>query len=178
LKNGDLNLALWELEGAIGESRFPEAQRQTLRELEAAGNLQRGAQVQPATADEWVLTEQLYSQIIDRLVQDVPKHPAILQLLALRPEIVVSVRKQTVELDESTLRGRLAILLSENYFADPTNGNAAWKELGRRGAGSAKPNVYRELDKLAEMGFLRKVDGGYQSVPGMKVTKNRVEAVA
>lgn len=132
----------------------------------------------PASAGEWLLTEQLYSQILDRLVQDVPKHPSILQLLALRPEIVVTVKKQTVELDGSSLRGRLAILLSENFFEDPTTGNAAWKELDKRGTGSAKPNVYRELDKLTEMGFLVKVDGGYQSVPGMKVSKNRVEAAA
>jgi hypothetical protein len=29
--------------------------------------------------------------------------------------------------------------------------------------------VYRELDKLAELGFLTKEDGGYQAVAGMKV---------
>lgn len=77
-----------------------------------------------------------------------------------------------------TRSGLPAIAFLTKRGEDPATGNAAWKELDKRGTGSAKPNVYRELDKLTEMGFLVKVDGGYQSVPGMKVTKNRVEAAA
>lgn len=33
---------------------------------------------------------------------------------------------------------------------------------------TSKPNVYRECDNLAAMGFLTKVDGGYQTVPDMR----------
>lgn len=47
-------------------------------------------------------------------------------------------------------------------------------ELTRRGVSVAKPSVYKECDILTEMGFLRKEQGGYQAVPGMKV--NIVEA--
>jgi hypothetical protein len=39
-------------------------------------------------------------------------------------------------------------------------------ELQRRGQSTAKPNVYRELDKLALHGFLTKEDGGYRVVAG------------
>jgi hypothetical protein len=33
-----------------------------------------------------------------------------------------------------------------------------------------KPNVYKECDALTELGFLTKEDGGYQAVPGMKIS--------
>jgi hypothetical protein len=125
-----------------------------------------------------VLSDALYSQILSRLLQDLPEHPRVLQLLASRPEIMVRVQKQTVELDDTTLGGRLAILVSEKFFDGKASGHSAWQELEKRGIGSSKPNVYRGLDKLTEMGFLLKLDGGYQSAPGMKVTKKTIEAAA
>jgi Fe2+ or Zn2+ uptake regulation protein len=42
-------------------------------------------------------------------------------------------------------------------------------ELQRRGQSTAKPNVYRELDKLALHGFLTKENAGYLAVKGMKI---------
>ncbi len=54
------------------------------------------------------------------------------------------------------------------------NGNTAFNELKRRGVKTAKPNVYRELDALAELGFATKEPAGYQRVPGIKITKNEV----
>jgi len=125
-----------------------------------------------------VLSDALYSQILSRLLQDLPEHPRVLQLVASRPEIMVRVQKKTVELDDTTLSGRLAILISEGFFGEKNSGHSAWQELEKRGIGSSKPNVYRALDKLTEMGFLLKLDGGYQSAPGMKVTKKTLEAAA
>lgn len=133
----------------------------------------------PSNGEPSVLSDPLYQQILSRLLQDLPENPRVLQLMASRPEIVVNVQKQSVELDGSTLRGRLAILVSEDFFKEePVNGNVVWKELQRRGIGTAKPNVYRELDGLTKMGFLVKSSEGYQAVPGMKVTKKTIEAAA
>lgn len=106
-----------------------------------------------------------YETIRERLLRD----PAVLAVLASRPEIDVEVRRVRIEASDQTLYGRLAILVAEGYFDEPRNGNTAWNELKRRGQSSAKPNVYRELDKLASQGFLTKESGGYQSVVGMKV---------
>jgi hypothetical protein len=122
------------------------------------------------------LSDALYSQILNRLLQDLPEHPRVLQLVTSRPEIVVKVQKKTVELDATTVRGRLAILISENFFDETVGGYAAWKHLGSLGFRCSNPNVYRELDSLTEMGFLTKSKQGYSTVPGMKVTKNRIEA--
>jgi hypothetical protein len=95
------------------------------------------------------------------------------------PVIDVTVRKYVIEADDTTLRGRLAVLISQNFFDAGATGNSAFNELKRRGFGTAKPNVYRELDKLAEFGFVTKEGGeGYKSVPGMKVNVKEVSAIA
>jgi len=84
------------------------------------------------------------------------------------------VTRRTIEADGDSLRGQVAILISEKFFDDISTGNAAFNELKRRGKSVAKPSVYRECDKLAEMGFLTKEADGYRAVPGMKV--NIIEA--
>jgi hypothetical protein len=100
---------------------------------------------------------------------------AALQISAEKPELSVTVQRKVIDVDGSTLRGRLAQMVAEGWFNDPMTGNAAYNELQRRGFGTAKPNVYRELDKLAEWGFLTKESsGGYQAVQGMKVNIREV----
>ena len=109
--------------------------------------------------------DELYRYIIARAQRD----PRILQVLARRPELLVTIERETIEADGKTLRGALALLISKKFFDAPQNGNAAFNELKRLGRAVAKPNVYRELDKLAELGFVTKEEGGYQAVPGMTV---------
>jgi hypothetical protein len=95
-----------------------------------------------------------------------------------KPVIDVTVRKYVIEADDSTLRGKLALLISQNFFDSEQTGNAAYNECQRRGFSTAKPNVYRELDKLAALGFLTKEGNGYKTVPGMKVNVKEVSAIA
>jgi hypothetical protein len=113
---------------------------------------------------------QLYQAIRHRLLKDA----AVLRVLAEKPTIRVEVVRSVVEASGSTLRGRLALLVAEGFFKSAATGNAAYVELQRRAFSTAKPNVYRELDKLAELGFLTKEQGGYLAVAGMLV--NIVEA--
>jgi hypothetical protein len=124
----------------------------------------------PADVLKWA------DQIRDDVIAVLRNDPVVLEILASRPEITVNVKREKITLDGTTLRGRLAILVSESFFDAGANGNTAFNELKRRGVATAKPNVYRELDKLTEMGFLLKSDAGYQAVPGMKV--NLVEVAA
>lgn len=107
----------------------------------------------------------LYLAIKERAAKD----PGILELLATRPELHVKITRQKIEADGSTLRGGLAALISERFFESPQNANRAFIELKRRGRTVSIPNVYRELDKLAELGFVTKEANGYQAVAGMKV---------
>jgi hypothetical protein len=109
--------------------------------------------------------EQIYRYIVARAEKD----PRILAILVNRPELRVTIERQTIEANAETLRGALALLISRKFFDTPQNGNAAFNELKRLGRAVAKPNVYRELDKLAELGFVTKEETGYLAVPGMKV---------
>jgi hypothetical protein len=122
-------------------------------------------------------SEELYQKILSRLVRDVPSNPQILRLMATQPEILVQVKKTTLEIDGQTLKGRLARLIVEGFFQNAATGHAAYQELVKRGASTAKPNVYRGLDELATMGFLLKIPNeGYVAAPGMKVTEKVLEA--
>ena len=105
-----------------------------------------------------------YRFIRDRAMRD----PQVLCILAQQPEILVKLERPTVNLDGNTLRGGLARMIHDGFFKEAKNGNSSFVELKRRGVAVAKPNVYRELDKLAEMGFLTKEATGYQAVADMK----------
>lgn len=109
--------------------------------------------------------ETIYRYVIERA----KKEPGVLELLLKKPELRVKVERQILSVDGGTLRGQLALLIKKGFFDLPKNGNTAFNEVQRLGRKVAKPNVYRELDGLAEMGFLTKEDAGYQSVPEMKV---------
>lgn len=109
----------------------------------------------------------LYARIRARLLKDAP---ALMKILAVKPEINVAVTRDVIEVDGKTLRGRLARLIADGFFDEARAGNAAFSELQRLGFSTAKPNVYRELDGLAALGFLTKEPtGGYQAVTDMKV---------
>jgi hypothetical protein len=105
--------------------------------------------------------------------------PAILQLAAERPELRVMITRPTVELNTSTLRGQIAKLIADDYFAKPTPAKEVFRELVRLGYISPKAVrlgglVAAETAKLAELGFLTLESEGFQAVAGMKV--NLVEA--
>jgi hypothetical protein len=110
--------------------------------------------------------EALYQEIKGRLINDAP---ALLRVLAVKPEIEVTVERKTINLDETKPIGRVAKLIAEGFFDSPISPNAAHVELQRLGKGTSKPNVYKICDDLAAMGFLTKEASGYQAVPGMKI---------
>lgn len=107
--------------------------------------------------------------IAQEVIKLILKDARIIELRTVKPELRVNVTREVVNLDGKTLRGKLAGLIATKYFDTPRNGNMAFVELKRLGFPTAKPNVYRECDTLAEMGFLTKEEGGYLAVEGMKV---------
>ena len=114
--------------------------------------------------------EAMYQRILARLKKEAP---ALLKILTLKPSMEITVETYVLEVDGKTLKGKLAEMISQHWFDEPKVGNAAYNELQRRGFGTAKPNVYRELDVLAGLGFLTKETDGYQVVKDMKVNIKR-----
>ena len=107
--------------------------------------------------------------IYDEMKHRAQKDPGILELLTRRPELRVKVERQTVQMDDSTIIGRIARLVHEGYFKQARNGPTVQKELKRRGCDQPATNLYKPLNKLTEMGFLTLEPDGFQEVPEMKV---------
>lgn len=138
--------------------------RRRIEEAEAAPKPKAAAK-EPQVAG--VIDEDaLYARLLERPL----RAPPLLKLTAAKPEMEVRRQRQVIEVSHSTLKGRLAGMISEGFFDSPSTGSAAYSELReRRGFSTSKPNVYRELDNFAEMGFVTKEEGGYKAVPGMKI---------
>lgn len=109
----------------------------------------------------------LYFQFKSRLLRD-PQ--AIIALRALTPEIEVMITRPTITMEGKTLPGRLAALLAAKWFDAPRIQAEIYKELVRTGPDVNRGNLYQQLKKLKEIGFLSEEgDGNYQAVPEMKV---------
>lgn len=100
--------------------------------------------------------------------------PAMLVMVdSNRPELQVRIDRPVLEMDGDTIPGRIALLISEKYFTDPKQLTQVIGEFKRRGWVDAKAGagiLSRAISSIAEKGFLTIEDGGYQAVPGMKIT--------
>jgi hypothetical protein len=126
------------------------------------------------------------SALAPPVVSPVPNGPSqdevSMSLEVRRPVIDLTIRRYAIEANDETLIGRLAPLISENFFDSPRKTEHINEEFRVRGWASqlgrpAPKNL--EMAKLAEYGFIRIVgQGSYQSVPGMKVNIKEVSEVA
>jgi hypothetical protein len=126
-----------------------------------------------ADAGDGAISAGLYEAIKARLISEAPE--VLLKVVASRPELDVTVQRHVVEADGNSLRGRIAQLLAGGWFQDVKTGHGTFLELKRLGFSTSKPNVYKECDKLAALGFLTKESGGYRVVADALV---RVREVA
>jgi hypothetical protein len=161
----------------------------------ASGNVEKDpASVIPSEARNLALSADSPNPIFKALTQDeqekewgfmlawmrkkAENDPVVLRVLSLHPEIQVAVQRRMIELSDQSLKGRTALLISEGFFDSGATGYQVWHELGRRGVGSAKPNVYTACAELCTMGFLTAEKDGnstnYKRVPGLKITKKEI----
>jgi hypothetical protein len=134
---------------------------------QSAGNGKLVTHTQPFT----VLSEsqeKIYRYIIRRAEED----PRLLKILTTERELLVHIETPVLEVNGATLKGGLALLIHKGFFATPKSGKTVFNELQRLGRRTAKRNVYRELDGLAELGFLTKEGGGYRATE-LKVSVKR-----
>ena len=122
----------------------------------------------PAPGPDWYSKhdlETIYHHILARAAKD----PGILQLLAAKPELRVTVQRTVIELEDTTLAGKCARLIYKGFFKSPMGVAATQKELRRLGSDQPTTNVRRALEKLNEQGFLTAEADGYQAVEDMKI---------
>jgi hypothetical protein len=108
--------------------------------------------------------EPLYQWVLDRLL----KEPAVLSLNLPRPEIHVTESREVIEADGKTLRGRLALMLHDGFFDEPTTSGIIQADLTKRGFNTAAPNIAKELAELASMGFVTRDNKWWRAVEGIQ----------
>jgi len=115
-----------------------------------------------------------------RLAQEDPPTAAVVaQLTQSHPELRVTKERRVLEMNASDTPGRIALLLSENYFDTPRDQSDVTKEFKRRGWFEAKTSnaaIIKPMAKLTEWGFFTKEEDGYKAVAGMKVRIVEVQA--
>jgi hypothetical protein len=123
--------------------------------------------------------EKVYQYIKRRLLDDLAVDPIFMQLLAVRPEIEVLLERRKVTLDTSTLKGRVARLIAQGFFASAKATSAVRAELKRTGSdpggGGGLSDV---LGALKRDGFLTDMNGGYVLAPDVKVSERDVTVVS
>jgi hypothetical protein len=116
--------------------------------------------------------ESMYQYVVQRLAADPP--PSLIQLLRTVPEIEILRKRETIQIDSTSVKGRLAELIAEGFFNSIKRANAVPPEVAKVGITCTKPAIYQALDDLTSKRFLIKTKGTgghiqYQAVAGMKV---------
>lgn len=121
----------------------------------------------------WTMEEEeLYQKFKARLLQEAP---ALLKLLALQPEIDVTVERKVVPLDATSMKGRIAILIANGFLDSGKRNGEIVKELARTGPTANAGRVSEALSDLIAMGIVTRAAGDrYEKNPDAKVTKTAV----
>ncbi len=114
--------------------------------------------------------EALYQRFKSRLMRE---SPDLLRVLAIEPLLEVEITRETIQIDGTSLKGRLAQMLQRGWFAEPKTASAARKELARTGPDVNSGNLSRDLNSLVKMGFLTDEADGYKEVARMKSNIHR-----
>jgi len=153
-------------------ARNAELERQVAAMQRQIDELQRASRPQ---SSDGVATVAAPIGDLDAIYQEVKRRlsaetPALLRVLAVKPELEVRVERRTVQADGSSLKGRIAQLIADGFFDEGRSQSNTRTELKRRGSEPNFGNLSREMGALHKDGFLvRESDDSYHAVPGMKV---------
>lgn len=114
--------------------------------------------------------EEIYDYVRTRLRSE--DDPGILEVLARKPELRVKVERPVVQLDTTTLKGRLAKLLADGFLDNARSANAITSEMKRLGWNHDHRNVGNALTEMAATtGIVTRESDGYRKAPGAIVRK-------
>lgn len=116
--------------------------------------------------DAVVQLQTIYNYVKERLAREAP---ALLKVLQIEPEIEIKVTREVVEVDLTSTRGMMALLLHEGFMDKPIKSQAVWHELKRRwNFKGIAARAHEQLEWLASRSFLTKEADGYKAVPAMR----------
>lgn len=135
----------------------------------APGRAVASQAVRTFTAEESLDNEALYQAIKKRLIAECATDPVLLRLLTTVPAIEVQVTRKTIQMDEFSLKGRIARLIKEGFFREPRGCGAVRAALKRTGPDANTANIGRALDDFTRDGFVTDEGSGYREVAGMTI---------
>lgn len=124
-----------------------------------------GAQVGNLTGDQFEL---LYRQVKSRLIDECRLDPTLVQLLTTAPpEIIVNIEPRRLEIDGTSLKGRIARLLSKDFFGAGKRHGEVRKVLDNTGAQVNGGNLSTALKDFVRDGLLVTEGEVYFAAPGL-----------
>lgn len=131
----------------------------------ASGKLKPPRAPVPEPIDEGALYERFKARLL-------AEAPGLLRLLVDQPELHVTIRRPVIEVDSTSLRGRIGQLIVEGVFDTPVRPSMVVRKLESIGYPTSAKDVSRALGKLLELHVLVKDQNGlYQTTPGLKVER-------
>lgn len=119
--------------------------------------------------------EAIYRAIKNRLIDDLRIDPVLVQLLAARPEIELLIEPRIVQLEASSLKGRVARLVAAGWFAEGRATSAVRRELARTGADpGGGGSLSQKLAELQREGFLTSEGERWTVAAGIKITEKAI----
>lgn len=120
----------------------------------------------------------LYQRIKTRFIEEARIDPILLQLIMQRTELVVEIEPRVVVVDGmGSLKGRVARLMAQGWFATARATSAVRKELARTGTDpGGGGGLSTVLTDYVKDGFLTREGDGYLLAPSVKVTEREIVA--
>ena len=119
--------------------------------------------------------EKLYQRIKARFIEEAKIDPVLLHLIAAQPQVVVEVEPRVVEINASSLKGRLARMMAQGFFKEMVSSGEIRRELMRTGSAPGG-TLARELTGLVNDGFITREGEGFRLAPGVKASERELVA--
>lgn len=119
--------------------------------------------------------EAIYLEIKNRLIDDMRTDPILLKLVAAQPEILIELEPTVIEMEGTSLKGRIARLIGQGFVDEQRKAGGIRAELARTGSDVNSGNLSRALSDFVREGLLTFEAGDtYRRAPGLKVTEKRL----
>jgi hypothetical protein len=149
------------------KKQIDDLQAKLAQAAHAPGAARSSATLAPA---EMHSVDAIYEELKRRLLAD----PVVMRVLQEKPEIEVLVEKKTVQIDGSSLVGRVAQLLAKGFFDGGATNAGTRAELKRTGPDVNNANLARVLSQFVKDGFMTLESGDrFTAVKDMKVNVKR-----
>ena len=132
-------------------------------------------------AEKFVAAGRAAQVAVDSLT--IPVHPngglqpTDLEVQVNRPELTVVMQRPKLTVDGESLKGRILILMSEQFFIEPKSCGQIRTGVKRIGPDTNTANISRVMDELVKFGFVTEESSGYRATEGAvaRVVTNEVQ---